>query len=198
MYPWLEMNFFTLPPSATALAGWLKIIELSGERSALSREREHIFGVWKYEWIWGSEGVELQILGIFHHFSHNLICYVCITLACIKYIQKRKKRTGLRRCIPWSNIALFHLPFLSRSQPVSECARKKRDVDGLLPFWVVNPLPAVQNRSIWSDESIQTVQDPLPLTVWKIFSLKLSTAAAPQSIGQTNRRRHDAHDQLMT
>lgn len=42
IYLWLEMKFFTLPPSTTALAEWLKIIELSGECFTPSRERENI------------------------------------------------------------------------------------------------------------------------------------------------------------
>lgn len=53
------------------------------------------------------------------------------------------KRSGWSGYIPRSNTALFHLLLLSRSQSVSECTHKKRDVDGLVPSWVVNPLPAL-------------------------------------------------------
>lgn len=73
IYSWLEMKFFTLPPSTTALAEWLKIIEPSGERSAPSRERENISTLKAAADLRQEQeegGLQAQI--IFHYFGHIL------------------------------------------------------------------------------------------------------------------------------
>lgn len=67
--------------------------------------------------------------------------------------EKKEKKNWLERYIPTSNIAVSLAVFCharSQSQIVpNKKNTQKRDVDGLVPFWVVNPLYAVHNRSIW-------------------------------------------------
>ena len=79
-------------------------------------------------------------------------CMSSTTLT-IQEKKRKKKKTGLSGYIPTSNISvslavLCHARSQSHIVP-NKKKHKKRDVDGLVPFWVVNPLYAVHNRSIW-------------------------------------------------
>lgn len=74
----------------------------------------------------------------------------------------------------------------------------KRDVDGLVPFWVVNPLPAL--RPCRTDQYESPNCDSTSVCVMKDILSEVSGRhhKSLHRLGQTDLRRRDAHNQLTT
>lgn len=190
MHLWPEMKFFTLPPSATALARWLKIIELCGE---CSTERENISRSSKYERIKG-RGWKLK------HWDFSIYIYTYKQ----DYSTTLHFRLFINKELAWGDT--FHRKilfcFTCCCHAHSQSQIKKRDVHGLVPYWVVNPIPAFwlyRTDRYESNVFIETMQDLWVLTMKDTFSeAPNSCHISLHTAGQADRRKRDAHNQLMT
>lgn len=123
----------------------------------------------RFEAVRGWEGSGLPTQIIFHHFSHILMCYAWVTCT---HITECKVQMKEKKDRAWADTLRRHkLPFLLRSRN----AAMKRDVDGLVPFSVVNPLPPTTDR-YECDETAETVLDLCHSASRRTFPLKPLTA----------------------